>query len=406
MPASLRAEELNALIQVSKTVNAHLDLDAVLESVMTVTTSVMNVEASSLVLIDDETGDLLFHVAHGEKAGAIKPIRMKRGEGIVGWVVESGESVIVNDVANDSRFYKKVDEDSGFTTKAILCVPLETNNRRWGAIEVLNKLDGRGFDEHDQALCEAIAAQAAISIENSMLHEEILKQERLAAIGQTIAGLAHCIKNVLNSIRGGSFVLDLGLEKNDQPKVLKGWDIVKRNNTFMQELVLDMLTYSKERKPEYEEADVDELLKGVCEMMGQKAKEKNVTIGWTPNPDLNKVILDPKGIRRCLINLVSNAADACNGGNGGRVDLCAEVAGGETFCIKVADNGRGISEENKEKLFQMFFSTKGSKGTGLGLAVTHKIIKEHNGTIAVDSKVGEGTTFTITLPMRAETGTN
>jgi signal transduction histidine kinase len=401
MSTALNTEELNALIRVSKTVNAHLDLDTVLGSVMSVTTSVMRVEASSLVLIDAETGDLLFHVARGKKAEAVKPIRMKQGEGIVGWVVQSGKPAIVNDVASDERFCGKVDENSGFKTRAIACVPLATKNRLWGAIEIINKLDGSEFDEHDLALCEAVAAQAAIAIENAVLHKEIMEKERLAAVGQTIAGLAHCIKNVLSGLQGGSYMVDLGLHKEDPQTLSTGWEMVKRNSGFMQELVLDMLTYSKERQPVYKLVDVNEIIQAVCDLMGQKAADKGVTVTWTPNPKLNEVELDPKGIRRCLLNLVSNAVDACGGGNGGCVEVCTEIPDGGMFYIKISDNGCGISDEDKEKLFQMFFSTKGSRGTGLGLPVTHKIITEHNGEIAVESKIGEGTTFTVTLPLRA-----
>ena len=404
MAASLKTGELNALIQVSRTVNAHLDLDTVLESVMSVTTDVMRVEASSLVLIDDQTGDLLFHVARGHKAEAVKPMRMKQGEGIVGWVVQSGKPAIVNDVASDDRFFSKVDEDSGFSTRAIACVPMATKNRLWGAIEIINKLDGTDFDEHDLALCEAVAAQAAIAIENAVLHEEILEKERLAAVGQTVAGLAHCIKNVLNGIQGGAYMVDLGLRKDDPKTLSRGWEILKKNNGFMKDLVLDMLTYSKERKPEYDVADVNEIIQAVCDLMEQKAADKGVTVTWTPNARLNKVALDPKGIRRCLLNLVSNAVDACDDANEGCVEVCTEIPDGDVFCIKISDNGCGIAAEDKEQLFQMFFSTKGSQGTGLGLPVTHKIITEHNGEIAVDSKLGEGTTFTVTLPLRGETG--
>ena len=403
MSASLDTGELNALIEVSKTVNAHLDLDAVLESVMSVATEVMQVEASCLVLVDDETGDLQFHVARGAQADAVKPIRMKQGEGIVGWVAESGKPAIVNDVAADPRFYSKVDEDSGFETRAILCVPLATKNRLWGAIEIINKLDGGDFDQDDLRLCEAVAAQAAIAIENAMLHADIVRTERLAAIGHTIAGLAHCIKNVLHGIQGGSYMVDLGLRKEDPQTLSRGWEIVRKNNAFMQDLVLDMLTYSKERQPECEPADLNEIVEGICDLMAQKAAQRGVTIVWTRNPDLSEVVLDPKGIRRCLLNLVSNAVDACDEMQDGRVEVLTETPDNGMFGIKVSDNGCGISDEDKEKLFQVFFSTKGSKGTGLGLPVTHKIITEHGGQIGVDSKAGGGTTFTITLPLRNET---
>jgi len=402
VPSSLNTAELNALIEVSRTVNAHLDLDTVLESVMSVTTDVMHVAASSLVLVDEETGDLMFHVARGEHAETIKPIRMKPGEGIVGWVVESGQPLVVNDVNQDERFNNKVDEESGFETRSILCVPLTTATRLWGAIEIINKLDGSDFGDRDLRLCEAVAAQAAIAIENAMLHKQIVQTARMAAIGQTVAGLAHCIKNVLNGIQGGSYMVDVGLRKDEPGKMAKGWEIVKKNNTFMQELVLDMLTYSKEREPEYETANVNDIVESTCNLMATKASQKGVYVKWTPNDALDQVVLDPKGIRRCLLNLVSNAVDACENGGTGLVDVSTELAGGDKFRIKIADNGCGISQEERDKLFQMFFSTKGSKGTGLGLPVTHKIITEHKGTIDVDSQLGQGTVFTITLPLLRE----
>ena len=404
MLSAFNSEELQALIHVSKTVNAHLNLDAVLESVMSVTTEVMRVEASSLFYIDEETGDLLFHIVHtdcDDQASTIKQIRLKRGEGIVGSVVESGKPLIVNDVSQDPRFCGKVDQESGFKTRSILCVPLATTSKLWGAIEVINKLDGSDFDQQDQTLCEAIAGQAAIAIENSMLHQQIVKTERLTAIGQTIAGLAHCVRNVLNGIQGGAYMVDQGLGNDvEDPMLKKGWGIVKKNNAFMQELVLDMLTYSKDREPEYETCDVNEIVESVCEIIEQKAAEKSVTIAFVPNPSIGRIMLDPKGIRRCLLNLVSNAVDACEGRDKAAVKVAIESGRDSMFQIKITDNGCGIKDEDRKKLFQMFFSTKGSKGTGLGLVVTHKIITEHGGMIEVESEIDRGTTFSVNLPLQ------
>ena len=391
------AKEFDALIAVSRTINAHLDLDTVLESVMSVATNVLNAEASSLVLIDETTGDLLFHVAYGEKAYDVKQMRMKKGVGIVGWVIDNGKSVIDNDVSKNPQFFKKVDEESGFQTRAILCVPLETTKKLWGAIEVINKIGGGNFTNHDMLVCETIAGQAAIAIENAMLHRQIVKSERLAAIGQTIAGLAHCIKNVLHGIKGGSYIVDLGMKKDDNEKITKGWEVVKKNNIFMQELVLDMLTYSKERKPEYQMCDINEIIESLCRLLESKADENNVQLTFTP-ASLGEVELDPKGVRRCLLNLMTNAVEACAGGQDGCVDVSLDVVDDTSYNIVITDNGCGISDEARKKLFTMFFSTKGSKGTGLGLAVTHKIITEHGGTIDVDSEPGKGTTFTVSLP--------
>jgi signal transduction histidine kinase len=402
MPAELTNEELNAIVEVGRTINAHLDLDTVLASVLSVTTTLMRAEASSIVLVDEATGDLLFHVAEGEKAGALKPIRMTAGEGIVGWVIEKGKPAIVNDVASDPRFANRIDDEIGFKTRSILCVPLESNHKVWGALEVLNAVDNRAFGEHDQMICEAIGAQAAIAIENARLHRTIVDNERLTAIGQTIAGLAHCIRNVLNGIHGGSFMVDQGIKKEDPSRTRKGWDIVKKNTVFMKDLVMDMLTYSKDREPEYERCDVNELVEGVCGMIAAKASAGGVTVECETSPDLGEAVLDPNGIRRCLLNLVSNAVDACGSEGNGlvRVTVCADR--GDRFRVAITDNGCGIPEEERDKLFKMFYSTKGSKGTGLGLAVTHKIVTEHNGTIAVDSETGRGTAVTVELPVEKQ----
>ena len=400
MPATpeLDHEELQALIEVSRTVNASLDWDEVLESIMSLTTRVMKVEASALMLLNEEGTNLSFRVAQGEKAMVMKTIRVKVGEGIAGWVARERKPAIVNDVRSDPRFTGATDDSTGFQTKSVLCVPMQTKNGLLGVIEVINRLDERQFSERNQRLCEAIANQAAIALENARLHEEKIRQERLAAIGQTVAGLAHCIKNILNALGGGAYILESGLKKQEHDKVAKGWDIVKRNNQFLSQLVLDMLSYSKEREPAYSEVDINDVCESVCELCRETARMKKTEIVFEGDSSIGPVKVDETGIKRCLMNLVGNAVDAC-GAEGGRVRVSTGLAGeAGRFLIRVRDNGAGIPDEHRQKLFHAFFSTKGSKGTGLGLPVTYKIITEHRGRIDVETEAGNGTTFLITLP--------
>lgn len=401
MQTGLTTAELMALIEVGKLMNAELDLAEVLKTVMDIATDLMQAEASALVFLDRETGDLLFHTVQGDKAKAVKQVRLRSGEGIVGSVIESGKAYVANDVADDAKFYAGVDSSTGFTTKSVLCVPLTTEHRRWGAIEVLNKANNRPFDNHDLLLCKALAGQASVAIELAFLHEQKMKAERMAAIGETIAGLAHCVKNVLNGIQGGSYFVDRGLKNEDMSSVSSGWKTVKKYNDFMKSLTLDMLTYAKERAPEYERTDINSVIETICEMCAGDAQAKGVTVAWEENTALREVIIDPNGIRRCLLNLVSNAVDACPSEDGGHVNVTSEVESDNTFRIVISDNGSGISDADKKNLFRTFFSTKGSKGTGLGLAVTQKIVAEHNGRIEVDSTVGKGTSFAIVLPIEA-----
>lgn len=400
MNHSVNMDVVTALFEVSRAISSSLNLEEILTRVMHLTTKVMRVEASSMILVDDETGELVFYIAEGEKAQKLKTFRMKAGEGVVGNVVATQRPAIVNDVQQDARFSGKADSTTGFVTRSILCVPLIAPKKVLGGIEVLNKLDGSDFSEMDQLFLESIAGQASIALENALLHNSIVKTERMAAVGQAVSGLAHCIKNVLNGIQGGSYIVDMGLKKENMAFVQKGWNTVKKNNSFMQELVLDMLTYSKERTPEYSDCNANELVAAVVELMQEKAAGAGVQLHWHADENLTPVEIDGKEIKRCVLNLVSNAVDACNMTEEAQVNVRTQLYGQHSFKIIIEDTGTGIPAEAMPKLFQVFFSTKGSKGTGLGLAVTHKIIKEHGGRIDVASTVNVGTTFTIVLPRK------
>jgi len=396
----LEREALRKLIDVSRTVSSSLDLHEVLTRVTHTATDTMRVKAASLLLVERESGDLFFEVAEGEKAEAVRRIVVPMGKGIAGWVAAHRRSLIVNDVASDGRFTGWVDEMTGFTTRAILCVPLLYREKLLGVMEVINKVDGTEFTDGDLRLCESMGSLAAIAIDNAQIHAEQVRSARLAAIGQTMAGLAHCIKNILNAVQGGSYIVDLGLKDHDEEKLVKGWQIVKRNSAFLGELVLNMLTYSKEREPSYCDADLSEISQRVVELVSESAQRRNVRLRWESGGEAVVARIDPVGIRRVLMNLVSNAVEACPDNGDGEVCVRADVRETNQVVIQISDNGCGIAPENRSKLFHEFFSTKGSRGTGLGLAVSHKIVSEHKGRIEVDSMPGQGTTFTILLPRR------
>jgi PAS domain S-box-containing protein len=236
------------------------------------------------------------------------------------------------------------------------------------------------------------------------LEKELLNSERLAAVGQTVAGMAHCIKNILHGLKGGSYMVDLGIEKNNSDKLQSGWQMVSRNINRTSDLVQDLLSYSKEREPEFEPCFPNEIAAEVCDLMQAVAKENEVTLVTEFSPAISEAILDPRSLYRCLLNLVTNAIDACrddeNREKTHRVVVTTEIAGDASICFGVQDNGMGMTKEVRTKLFSSFFSTKGPKGTGLGLLVTSKLIDEHDGAIEVESQPGEGTLFTIKLPLR------
>jgi len=236
------------------------------------------------------------------------------------------------------------------------------------------------------------------------LEKELLCAERLAAVGQTVAGMAHCVKNILHGLKGGSYLVNIGIDKDNTDKLKTGWQMVQRNIDRTSDLVQDLLSYSKEREPEYGLCAPNGIAADVCELMREVAQKQNVQLEENLAPEIGEVVLDGRSLHRSLMNLVSNAIDACRDdpspGKEHRVSLATALEGGDVIRFEVQDNGSGMSDEVKEKLFSSFFSTKGPQGTGLGLLVTRKLIEENNGSIDVESQLGMGTIFRMRLPFK------
>ena len=235
------------------------------------------------------------------------------------------------------------------------------------------------------------------------LEQELVNSERLAAIGQTVSSIAHYTKNILSGLKGGIYVADTALKEGNMARFKTGWEMIQRNVGRISNLVMDLLNYSKEREPQYQDCFPNDIAYEVCQLMEQKAKDNGIQIVKDFDSSIGKVALDPEGIHNVLLNLMSNAIDACIFDTDKRKKWWVKVRtalDGETIIFEVSDNGCGMDEEVKRKLFTSFFSTKGGKGTGLGLLVTQKIVKEHGGTIEVKSKQGEGSTFTVKIPKR------
>ncbi len=231
---------------------------------------------------------------------------------------------------------------------------------------------------------------------------QLIEAERLAAVGQTVATIAHAIKNITAGLTGGIFVLEKGLERDNQKYLRQGWDMVKKNVYRIKGLALDLLNYSKKREPCYQLCNPNAILVDVYNLLLPRARENDIEFRLELDGELKDVWLDPEEIHRCVLNLVTNAFDACM--ELGRTENPAEVVVRSRALkdgaveIEVMDTGVGMDEETGKMLFRRFFSTKGSRGTGMGLMITKKIIDEHGGSISVDSRKGAGTTFVIRLP--------
>jgi len=231
---------------------------------------------------------------------------------------------------------------------------------------------------------------------------ELVEAERLAAVGQTVAGLAHAIKNITGGLTGGAFVLEKGITLDNKKYLSQGWEMIQGNVNKVKNMAIDLLNYAKERKPEYQLCNPNRPARDVFHLMLPRARECGTDLEMDLDESLPDVWFDPDGIHRCLLNLVANAVDACTDMNcstkPARVSIRSSKPKDRAVEYRVIDSGCGMDEETKNKIFQSFFSTKGSRGTGLGLMITKKIIDEHGGEIEVKSKRGKGTTVVIRLP--------
>jgi signal transduction histidine kinase len=290
---------------------------------------------------------------------------------------------------------------SDFITKPIHDHALFISLRRAEEKLAWKRLSKRYHEELKTKVKEATA-------EVLRMQKELLQAERLAATGQTVAGLAHAIKNILGGLKGGRYMVNTGFEKNELKVLKDGWDMVERNIEKISGLTKDLLNFCRDRKPEQEPVNPNDLIREVYTLYHARAEQQGVHLTLSLDENMGTVDLDPQGIQEVLTNLVGNALDACTMGEEAipnpEVVITSHVLPIEKILLEVKDNGLGMNEEVRQKLFTIFFSTKGSRGTGLGLLLSQKIVQEHGGQIQVFSEPGQGSLFQVILPIQAGSG--
>ncbi len=405
---------LQVMYRTSLAVSHTLDIDELLGRILQLVFEWVEADRGCIMLLDPATRELRTKARRDRKAGDAATMQISRT--ILDYVLERHEGVLTSDAQEDDRFSGGNSVVRTGVREAI-CVPMRGRYDTVGVIYVDTTVpliqaveDGqRRFNDDHLKLMIAIGHQAALAVEDTTYYSAMVQSERLAATGQAIATLSHHIKNILQGIRGGSYLVEMGLENDDLGVLQKGWDIVRRNQDKISSLVMDMLSFSKEREPDPAPGDLAALIDDIVETVAQRAAESEAVIHWRPPADLPPLLFDPAGISRAVLNVVTNALDAVEGRPHAAVTITAAIdreAG--VARITVADNGAGIPPETLAEIFTLFVSTKGSGGTGLGLTVSRKILREHGGDIHVSSRLGEGSTFVLEFPLRlpaADAGT-
>jgi PAS domain S-box-containing protein len=224
-------------------------------------------------------------------------------------------------------------------------------------------------------------------------------QDKLTSVGLLIGTISHGIKGLLNGLDGGIYLVNTGLKKNNRERIDQGWEIASRNIRRIRSMVMDILYYAKDREPDWEEFPVKELSEEICENFDHRDKRLNVEYSCIINSDVGQIEADKNAVKSLLINLLDNSLDAC------RIDkkkehhkITFEIKSSSDHVIfEISDNGIGMDRETREKALSMFFSSKGSGGTGLGLFIANKIAEAHGGKIHIESKEDKGSKFIVTM---------
>ncbi len=396
--------------ELSNVISSLLPPDQLLARVLDIIFQEAETDRGVIFVQDEQTGELLPEVVRyrhpGQQPDANgQPIIASRT--IINHVVESRQGVLCSNVVADQRFQSgKSVQNLGM--RSVICVPIMAREQVLGVIHLDCPVTRHTYNEYELRLVTAIGYQTGLAIENARLVQWHLQRERLAAAGETVAYLSHYIKNLLQGMRSGADLVTRGLEKRDLPTASQGWGIVERNLDRCYNLMLNMLAFSKPREPRFELLQVNRIVEEVVQLVAKHADAKRALLLADLDDGAPPIPLDYDGFHQVALNIISNAIDAVQPDQG-IINVRTRYDPQQRMMIfSVADNGPGVPPDQRQRIFEPFYSSKGHAGTGLGLAVARKIVQELGGRIELVDPPDGGAEFRVYLaaarPEQPESG--
>lgn len=454
-----------------------LDIGVLLHRILDLIFEWIEVDRGSIMLFDPESYQLIPQATRVSREGQndttdASEVKLAVNKSIVGYVLKRREGVLTNDVQHDVRWkpqdqgvreiicvpmmgryglvgiiyldtFQRIDKDDAdaetkCTTDCLMETAIDSPPPTAAATSTVTSLQTPRLTPDHLRLMAAIAHQAALAVEDTRYYKGMIQGERLAAVGQTVTTLSHHIKNILQGISGGSHLIQIGLDRHNEEMIRKGWDIVEKNQSRISNLILDMLTFSKEREPAYELRSIQIVLQDIVELLHARAGEQNIDVRLEIKSAVPKFFFDMEQIHRAITNIILNGIDAVStklenendhgnapeNGNHPKHPSREGVLSQRLFVdpalrnrgfiriglgidqqpamveIDIDDNGPGIPKSQRAALFRPFHSKKKGRGTGLGLSVALKIVEEHGGTIRIEDSDLGGACFKIALPFK------
>jgi nitrogen-specific signal transduction histidine kinase/pSer/pThr/pTyr-binding forkhead associated (FHA) protein len=427
-PSRAAVDHLRVIYQVTAITSRLLDRQELLNEVMELVFNEFEPERGVIMLLDrPKTKDQLQDIPEIPPEGDIPLVGIDMTPAVVKYAtvppeddddktihvsktilshcVREGEGILSSNAQADPRF-QAGDSVAKYNIRSAICSPIHFGDRTFGAIYIDSSIANYTFTPEQLALMNAIGAHTALALANAEQTARRLQTERLAAIGETVASLSHSIKNILQGLRGGADVVEMGLKKDDLKVATGGWDILRRNLDRIVTLTSNMLAFSRPRHVELEATNIGPLLTECKDLLAGFCEENKIALLIDADPDIPPIPMDQNLMHQALMNLLTNAVEAVEPGEG-IVSVRAryhEPTPGRSrpdrpfLEMAVIDNGPGIPKNKLGWVFEPFHSTKGIKGTGLGLAVTKRIVNDHLGRIRVESAEGKGAAFRVLIP--------
>jgi signal transduction histidine kinase len=412
-----RSQELSALNAVVSTASQSLDLDEILKATFDKVLETIGGEAGAIYLLDQGNNNLVVKVYRGVSPELVEETIGWDG-GLAGRRLRSGEPIVVEDISKEPELTRIAATGKGL--RSYIGVPLKSKDKVLGVINVITSRPRR-FAPRDVELLTSVGNQIGVAIENARLYEaaqrevterkrleeelrkaysdlrdsqaKLIQSEKLAATGRLAASVAHEINNPLQGI--SNYLSAISQQVAEEHPLHEDLEMVKLGFERISEIVRRLRAFYRPAEERMEPTDINGVVERVLALLGHQLSLGKVEVK-TELAEQELLVLGSAGqLEQVLVNLVVNAQDAMPQGG----ELMVRTALREDMVqLQVLDTGYGIGEEQMSRLFELFSSGKEGKGLGVGLWISHNIIEGHGGHIEVESQVGQGTTFTVSLP--------
>ena len=384
-------ERYQKLLEITQDLASTLELDTLLKKIVNAAANLCAAEAASILLYDQVKRQLYFQATSNLDAPVMRGLNVPIDSSVAGWVLTHNQSVIIADVSKDPRHFREIAKATNISTKSLLAIPLVTQEKVIGVLELINKQTGEFSNEDLEIIC-ALGAQAAVAIENTRLFQQ----------SDLISELVHELGTPLASLSTASYLLsrpEIPQEQRDELVLTLQQEISRL--TDMTSSYLDFARLESGRTSfQVEQIYLSELLPEAVQIIYGKIEEKQQTLVLEPIKDDEPLTGDYNKLLQVVINLLSNATKYTQ--EGGQIKLSTNVSPDEAV-IRVADNGPGIPENQFLHVYERFYripkTQNRAQGSGLGLSICKRIVEAHRGYIEIHSTVGKGTEFVIHLPI-------